>query len=217
MSYPGQTTCICSVCGKKSRQQVLTSTNRFGAPDLDLRPPEMMRSTMGWWIQECPRCGYISDNLETVSGIDRKWLKSKDFRSANGIAFASKLAKKFYKRYLISVADQNIENAFHAAWSCDDSGDEENAVLCRQAALEQLDLLIAADKEDKECGDEDPAETYRLIRMDLLRRTNQFARVIDEYAQVEFSSELLNRVKAFQIERAKQNDPRCYTVDDCTN
>lgn len=39
--------CKCAVCGAKSRYNVIASTNTFGGgPDLDLRPPEMERSTM---------------------------------------------------------------------------------------------------------------------------------------------------------------------------
>lgn len=35
----------------------------FGYPDLDFRPSEMLRGTMGCWVQECPYCGYIHSTL----------------------------------------------------------------------------------------------------------------------------------------------------------
>src|SRR5689334_17370242 len=59
--YPRQV--ICSVCGTSSRQEVLTSTNCIGSPDLDLRPPQMKRSTMDRWLHECPNCGFVSGDL----------------------------------------------------------------------------------------------------------------------------------------------------------
>ena len=31
----------CSICGEKSNHTVIRSTNSFGSPDLDRRPPEM--------------------------------------------------------------------------------------------------------------------------------------------------------------------------------
>ena len=56
----------CAVCGKISAHFEVTSTNTFGAPDLDTRPPEMMRSTMDMWVQECPSCGYLSGGSEKL-------------------------------------------------------------------------------------------------------------------------------------------------------
>ena len=48
----------CSVCGSKSVQAVIRSTNTMGPPDLDTRPAEMERSTINYWIQTCPSCGF---------------------------------------------------------------------------------------------------------------------------------------------------------------
>ena len=54
----------CSMCGSISKQQLIASTNTIiWAPDLDLRPAEMARSTMVYWIQECPDCGYVSVDI----------------------------------------------------------------------------------------------------------------------------------------------------------
>ncbi|MBR4908658.1 MAG: hypothetical protein IKZ43_06585 [Acidaminococcaceae bacterium] len=36
----------CAVCGAEQEFYGIASTNSFGSPDLDLRPPEMQRSTM---------------------------------------------------------------------------------------------------------------------------------------------------------------------------
>ena len=41
----------CAVCGKNSQQKWLSSTNIQGFPDLDMRPPEMKRSTIDTWVQ----------------------------------------------------------------------------------------------------------------------------------------------------------------------
>src|SRR5690349_6640199 len=56
-------TITCSFCHTPSEQNLIGSTNSFGAPDLDTRPPEMMRSTMPLWVQECPHCGYVAKDL----------------------------------------------------------------------------------------------------------------------------------------------------------
>ncbi len=53
----------CCVCQEKSKHMIIGSTNSFGSPDLDTRPPEMKRSTLSLWIQRCPSCGYSSPDL----------------------------------------------------------------------------------------------------------------------------------------------------------
>ena len=201
----------CAVCGKKSKHLVLTSSNQFGSPDLDLRPPEMMRSTMNYWIQECPHCGYVAGSVDDPTSVDEMWLKSENYISTNGITFESNLARQFYKHYLIKSFENDVSSAFnaalHAAWACDDGDETENAVRCRLAALEQLEKLIAEDDEN---------ETIFVLRMDLLRRTKQFSRVIDEYSDKKFSQELLNKIRDFEIRLSEKQDAACYTVDDCS-
>ena len=48
----------CAVCGEMETYYEIGSTNSFGSPDLDLRPPQMQRGTMGEWIQK-ERCGFL--------------------------------------------------------------------------------------------------------------------------------------------------------------
>ena len=60
----------CSHCGTVAEQLVCNSTNEFGARDLDLRPGEMLRSTMHTWMQSCVSCGYVAASLDTPLGAD---------------------------------------------------------------------------------------------------------------------------------------------------
>lgn len=199
----------CCICGKMSEQTVLASTNRFGAPDLDLRPPEMERSTMAWWIQECPHCGYVAADLSKQTPVTQEWLKNDQYISCDNRNFACTLAESFYKYYLISIANNDHKSAFyaalHAAWACDDVEDTDNAIYCRQKALEELGKLVIED---------DEKETFLLIRADLLRRTGQFDLLIKDYEGKIFSEKLLNQICNFQVEKAKRNDTACYTVAD---
>ena len=157
----------CSVCGTVSEYMALASTNNFGGgPDLDLRPAEMMRSTMNVWLQECPGCGYVSEDVSNLSRVDREWLNSDKYCNCEGIPFVSDLSKEFYKYYLINMFDNNIEDAFfavlHAAWSCDDDADIVNAKHCRELAIELATRLL-----DKGYENED---SLKLTRADLMRR-----------------------------------------------
>ena len=50
MTTLDERTSTCAICGGRSKQTVVASTNARGSPDLDLRPPEMQRSTMPYWV-----------------------------------------------------------------------------------------------------------------------------------------------------------------------
>ena len=198
----------CAVCGARSEQLVLISSNTFGSPDLDLRPPEMERSTMCYWVQKCPRCGYVAENLEKIPKINAPFLKTEEYKKCLGLTFQSKLAKMFFQQYLIQVVEKDTEKAFyaalHAAWACDDAEDEENAVFCRKYALAELDKLL--EKAEN--------ETLTVQRADLLRRAGLFDQVIEEYENKYFSNDTLNRVIFFQVDRSYAQDTACYTVED---
>lgn len=209
MSRPLFVTGKCSVCGAESEQITLASTNVFGPPDLDLRPPEMKRSTMCWWIQECPKCGYVSESIDDSSCVDKKFLQSTEYTSCTGRNFISELAQKFYKYYLINLLDKNDKDAFyavlHASWACDDANDTDNAVYCRKLAIVEIEKLISNNPDNN---------TLLVQKADLLRRAGLFQIVINEYNSVKFDEELLNQIIAFEIEKSFGEDMNCYTVAD---
>ena len=208
MSTQMRVTKRCAVCGEASEQIILTSTNRFGAPDLDLRPPEMMRSTMRWWIQKCPNCSYVSGDIENATSARVKWMKAIELVLSDKMKFKSSLAEDFYKHYLISHRDMRVKDAFyailHAAWACDDCLDGENAVFCRKLAIEELDRFVEPPRMN---------ENLLIVRADLLRRSGEFDRLIREYQSKSFSTDLLNAAIRFQLERARACDSACYTFD----
>ena len=200
----------CSVCGKESEQRVLTSTNAFGSPDLDLRPPKMKRSTMPLWIQECPHCGYISGSIDDETSINEVFLKSEEFCSCSNNNFKSELAKRFYKYYMINLLDDNYEDAFyailHAAWACDDVNDYEKAIYCRKLAIVEIEKIIK----------ENNNETLKVQRADLLRRAGLFEKISAEYNVTDFADEKLQKIIMFQIQKAEEQNTDCYTVADAT-
>ena len=196
------------------------STNSFGSPDLDLRPPQMQRGTMGEWVQQCPACGYVSGKIDNDPGkVTKKWLKSKAYTHSDGIDFRSGLADQFYKFYKISILNDNTEKAFfallHAAWACDDCEDTANAVRCRSMAvplLNQVTEELTSGQGDPEEDDSDKKDNLLLIKADLLRRSGQFETLLSEYASRHFENEIMNKVLAFQLAKASEKDTACYTV-----
>ncbi|MBR5623856.1 DUF2225 domain-containing protein [bacterium] len=202
----------CAVCGATSSYTCIGSTNSFGAPDLDLRPPPMQRDTMFAWIQACPACGYVADNVSDQTKVTKEWLQSKSYQTCDGIAFRSELAVNFYRRHLICLEEGNPENAFYAvlyaAWSCDDTGDDENARICRKLAASMAVKLIEGGEVNK--------ENLLLIRADLMRRAGMFDELIEQYSSVSFQNELLSKILNFQIAKAKKKDTACYNVQSVT-
>ena len=201
----------CSICKETNRYPVLMSTNTFGGgPDLDLRPAEMQRSTMDFWIQECPNCGYVAPYVSIESKISSDFLKSDRYLTCEGINYISSLASTFYKHYLISMEHDDIESAFyallHAAWSSDDCNDIDNAILCRKKAIVLVDKLIRNDDEDK--------DSLILIKADLKRRAKEFDDMDKEFEGIVFSEDLLNKILKFQLAKAKEKDDSCYRVED---
>lgn len=205
--------CRCAVCGAENTFMEIASTNTLGGgPDLDLRPAEMMRSTMPHWIQKCPNCGYVSSEVSDRTGVSAEWLKTDQYLTCQGIRFQSGLAAEFYRYYLISLEDGNARNAFfavlHAAWACDDVSDDGNAIVCRKLAIAQIETLSPNEQLNQ--------DTLLLIKADLLRRAQLFDKLIEEYASVRFSYDLLNKILAFELQKAKERDSGCYRVEHVT-
>ena len=199
----------CSVCGKSSPHPVLMSTNSMGYADLDLRPPEMQRSTMNTWIKECPHCGYVASDLGDELKISKDFLKSEEYSTCDGYDFKSKLSERFYKRYLIAKQSNDALGCFlglrNCTWKCDDYSDE-NAIAIRKIALTYIDELMGQEGEDK--------DTLLLIKLDFLRRSGEFEQLISEYENVAIGDELMDKIAQFQIQKALEKDTDCYTVKD---
>lgn len=200
---------ICSVCGKPSPQSVLLSTNSMGYSDLDLRPPEMQRSTMNTWIHECPYCGYVASDLEDELEISKEFLESEEYLTCEGYDFKADLSKLFYKKYLIAKQSDNALDCFlslrNCAWKCDDYGDE-NAITIRKQALPYIDELIQKDDEDK--------NSLLVMKSDFLRRSGEFEKLLRVYENLTLGDELLDRIIQFEIQKALEKDTECYTVED---
>jgi len=206
----------CAICGKHSKHYEILSCCTFGSSDLDTRPSEMSRGTMSEWIQACPYCGYVSYDLEKIPEsmfeIDiEEIMKSNEYKTGKPFTFkkSEKLAKDFYRFYLMHEFADDLEEAFSdircAAWDCDDNNDPVNAAALRKLGIKIMDKIFE-NMDDKKAN-------YLLSRADFLRRIGQFDAVIKEFTNIKFKKELYNEIIAFQIAKAKEKDTRCYTID----
>ena len=202
----------CSVCGQTSPQPVISSTSTLGYPDLDLRPSEMQRSSMFAWLAECPHCGYVATKLENELEAPADILKTDAYLTCEGNDFKSDLSRRFYKHYMISKAENDYGSEFlsllHCAWTCDDN-DDKLAVEIRKLALQSLEKIEAESDNER--------NNLMLMKADLLRRTEQFDKVITDFNDVILEDKLLNDIITFQIELAMNRDSDCHTVEDVLN
>jgi hypothetical protein len=165
MSTIKEITISCAVCGKKSSQLLLTSYSLFGEPDLDFRPPPMLRATMKYWPMECPNCGYVARDIRRWPWATKKTLRRIYSGVDTGLPSA---AHVFHKRALYCEHMGNASGALRAylcaAWVCDDEEEDTHAINLRNKCLE-----LAKRKMHHCCRGK--WRQYMQLIADLLRRT----------------------------------------------
>lgn len=211
MAVDRERTLTCAVCGQKHRYRfaAFAGTDAWPVPYLDLRTPKTNRETMHRFVQECPFCGYTARNVSLPTQITREYLDSEEYRSCGGMRFDEPLAARFYRQHLILLREEKFSKAFfallHAAWLCDDDGEAANAAACRRAAAELMERhLLPSGRTD----------LYALLYADVLRRSGQFEKLIDQFSEFRPETEEYRRLIAFEYVLAEKRDDRRYTIRD---
>ena len=123
----------CSICGATGEQKVLASTNSLGPPDLDLRPPEMERSTMSCWLQECSSCGFVSSDLSEPEKGAKELLSTPQYRALLEGSASDAFIRRCLMRALLDESLTNTavaaERSLWAAWAADDAGDPQRRFI----------------------------------------------------------------------------------------
>lgn len=210
--FPIEVRCAC--CGHQSRHLVMGSTNQMGSPDLDLRPPEMERSTMDCWLQECEMCHYTAPDLKAAPPAQAKYIVASAAYGAvlNDSQYPG-LARRFlaYALLMDHSADQAAGLArLHAAWVCDDAGLGPQAIRCRSEAAQTL-------LRTKPFEDSSEAIARGTIVVDVLRRARLFDQAEKERVDLlalDSASGIVRDVLEFEGELIRQQDDVRYTVAD---
>lgn len=195
----------CAVCGKTFDGRILLSTNTMGPPDLDLRPAEMERSTLGTEINICPECHYVAyDITKEVSEKVRAFVYSDpEFQES----YSSRSVQAYRNLMRIAVIEEDYHRAFcaylKAAWV------GESRYSSKPSSIRNEVLEFFQKYEDKLKFDDG---TRFCIKADLLRRTGHFEEVIKFVQSTRSSDELIENILAFEKYLAENNDVGCYTV-----
>lgn len=204
----------CCVCGTASDHEVLMSTNTFfGSPDLDLRPPEMKRSTMASWLQECPKCGFVSADLSTAEDGVRELVakaRSDDQRDAAN-AFTRRCLRRCMLDEELGKLSDAANHALWAAWSADDRNARQEAAAFR---LKATKLFIAAVALLPARSEE--WVTMRTRTVDVLRRAGEWeeaAALADAILAEHDLDPTIERVVSFGRRLVQNRDSGLYTID----
>ncbi len=203
----------CGLCGESSEYTVLLSTNAFGSPDLDLRPPEMQRSTMHTWLQLCPHCGYCAPDISTAPA-DALAYRAQEYLAALNREDYPDLARRFlaYAHAAGASDPASAGHAFlHAAWVCDDAGRRHQSAECRKWAAECFRRCKPFSHSDEGLG-------TGAVLVDVLRRCGQFEEASAECAAlvaVPGATGVLRDVLQFQQGLIAKADLGVYLVSDC--
>ena len=163
----------CFLCGTTAEFTVIGSTNRFGSPDLDTRPPAMMRQTIPYWIRRCPGCGYCAASLIEGPIDARDLVRSDDYQRQLRDPRFPDLANSFLCAAMIQLSQADwVEagwSAVKAAWACDDAARPAAAVHCRALAVTHFQTA-----QDEGFAFAQPGGIEAAILADLLRRSRRF-------------------------------------------
>lgn len=203
----------CSVCGAKKKYTGIGSTNLFGSADLDTRPPEMERSTISYWVQRCPKCGYCSSDVSKACPEALTIVNAKEYKDQLNNPTYPELANSFLCRAMVDRESGDFAAAtwtlIRAAWACDDSGHLDQAKACRQKAEEMLGI---AEANGQKVARQEEASTALLV--DLLRRSGQIeqARKVIAARRGGITDDIIARVLDLQAVLIDKNDLSCHTI-----
>lgn len=176
----------CACCGTATRRSLLGSTNAFGSPDLDTRPPPMQRDTLHTWVQHCGHCGYCAPDLAKAPAGAAGQIADPAYRAVLADARLPMLARRFL------------------AWA-------HLAVQCRLAALDHQQQARTAGQPMGSPGAVDLA-----LQADLLRRCGRFADTLaaTQAGLALKPDPVLAAVHAYQARLAAAGDDRCHRIEE---
>ena len=209
---------VCAVCGEKSKQTVLVSTNSSGSSDLDMRPPEMMRSTIAFWVEQCPACGYCANDIGKLIKNAKDTMADPSYKTQLSNAEFPELANKFLCRMQIQEKAGEFRAAIYSAicagWASDDANNAAAAFSSRTISIQRL-LDFNGNNEmyvSQKGGDE-------VLISDMLRRNGEFekARQIADKGIGYNPENVIKDLLAFELALIDKKDTAVHKVAEAVN
>jgi hypothetical protein len=205
----------CLVCGGTNAYAHIGYTNQIGFYDLDTRPPERLRSTLPYWVQRCPQCGYCAPQVSQGPECVHEIVESSAYQAQLSDRFYPPLANHFLAWALILEHCNDLIDAgwacVHAAWACDDAEAGIGANLSRLRAVE---LFKRARRNGtgffSEPGGEDA------VLADLLRRSGEFEPAVTavQVGVLKRPVEIIRRMLYYQVALVMERDIAAHTIQE---
>ena len=64
----------CCNCGCESSFDLFIDDTEYGPRDLDFRPAPTKRAEIDFVIERCPKCNYVSKDIEKPIDFDASWI-----------------------------------------------------------------------------------------------------------------------------------------------
>ncbi len=215
MTTFSETTVTCGACGHNFQHSDLSSTNRFGPMDLDTRPPEMARSTMLAWVQQCPTCGHCARDASQFDSKLRGILESQDYQQHLKNETLPPLAARFICSGLLLEAGGKIVEAgleyLRVAWIMDDAeaaaGSKQWRGQAANCLARSLEVSATPAGSDANVG---------TIMVDCLRRAGRGQEALSVIERILSGNvgAVIEQVLIFQRELITRGDIRSHTIDE---
>ena len=173
------TSAVCAVCGERSGQAYLKSTNGTGDFDLDFRRHGMIRDTINVWISSCPYCGYCAPNISRYLKKTKEVVMSEEYQRQRMDTRYPDKANEFLCSSMVYEGSGSYGMAaqycLYAAWICDDIGHNKESVELRGRVVDLIGEAVRRSQPLRCCpkGGED------ILLIDLLRRSGRFEEAKD--------------------------------------
>ncbi len=169
---------------------------------------------MGVWLQECPKCRFVNDNLNKMVPNAETILASKQYQQIVSDTEMPEVARKFARHALLYADDKETAGLalLRAAWVCDDKGPAHGAIAYRSQAA---DLLLSL----QPFGDSEVWATLGTTLVDVLRRAIRFEEAKTLSASLRSlksvaSNEVIVMVLHHQAQLCDSRNTDCHTVED---
>lgn len=209
----------CGNCGEENTVNVVGSTNQMQAPDLDLRPGEMMRSTLEYQVNECGKCHYCAPDLGEKPGSEAAKKVIAQPMPGKGLEFRFARAAEIARADAEAAKDEEAAVEKHciagllflrAAWACDDAEKNAEATGYRRQCAAELEKVIAY----KEKQDGELPLGFMLMLCDVCRRAGDFERAERAAQRVANHRSREQRIAEFQLELCRQKKTDRHTLNE---
>lgn len=213
---PLQKTCfICHLSSEQLIREATIQPGRVGPSgimELEGRPKELSEFLMRKYLEVCPHCGYITEDIREETSITREFLQSPDYCCLQNPEIPPS-PSIYMSAARIKLEENNAEKAIElyiaAAWCADSVASREVAHSCRRKALS---LIFADNKTFVDI----PSNRWISI-LDTLRRCKDFDAVIRHATNLlPIAGPVLQKVLDYELLCAKREDSEPHTNLDVT-